>query len=60
MRGRTTLSHESNRKIRKFGKGSRPCKRCGTFGPIIRAYRIGLCRQCFREVAETLGFRKYS
>jgi ribosomal protein S14 len=26
---------------------------------VIRSYDIVLCRQCFREVAEKLGFRKY-
>jgi ribosomal protein S14 len=42
------------------GKGSRPCRRCGAFGPIIRRYGLNLCRQCFRENAEALGFKKYS
>ncbi|UCH37254.1 MAG: 30S ribosomal protein S14 [Candidatus Bathyarchaeota archaeon] len=54
------MTEESGRKIRKYGKGSRPCRRCGGYGSIIRAYGLGLCRQCFREVAEKLGFRKYS
>ena len=44
----------------KFGKGSRRCKRCGSKGSsIIRRYGLNLCRQCFRESAENLGFRKY-
>ncbi|MCC6017445.1 MAG: 30S ribosomal protein S14 [archaeon YNP-LCB-003-016] len=46
-------------KERKFGKGSRPCVRCGHQGPIIRKYGLNLCRQCFREVAEEMGFKKY-
>jgi small subunit ribosomal protein S14 len=48
------------RKERKFGKGSRPCRRCGSYGPIIRKYGLMLCRQCFREVAEKLGFKKHN
>ena len=44
---------------KKFGKVSRPCRRCGAYGPIIRRYGLMLCRQCFREVAEKLGFKKY-
>jgi ribosomal protein S14 len=44
---------------RKFGKGSRPCRRCGSYGSLIRAYGLNLCRQCFREIASDLGFRKY-
>jgi len=48
------------KKVRKFGKGSRPCVRCGSYGPIIRAYGLGYCRHCFREVAPLLGFKKLS
>ncbi len=47
-------------KDRKFGKGSRRCKRCGSKGStIIRRYNLNLCRQCFRESAEGLGFKKF-
>jgi len=46
--------------VRKIGKGSRPCKRCGQQGPVIRKYGLMLCRQCFREAARSLGFKKYS
>ena len=45
---------------RKFGKGSRICRRCGTHNGIIRRYNLMFCRRCFREVAENLGFRKYN
>jgi len=44
---------------RRYGKGSRPCRRCGSYGPVIRAYGLRLCRQCFREIAPKLGFKKY-
>jgi len=43
-----------------IGKRKRPCRRCGSYGPIIRSYGLNLCRQCFREVAEDLGFKKYN
>jgi small subunit ribosomal protein S14 len=46
-------------KERKFGRGARRCRRCGRFGAHIRKYGLNLCRQCFREVARELGFRKY-
>nr|AOZ56022.1 hypothetical protein [uncultured korarchaeote] len=37
------------------------CKRCGRRGRgIIRKYGLYLCRQCFREVAERMGWRKYN
>jgi small subunit ribosomal protein S29e len=48
------------RKKRSFGKGARPCVRCGSYGPIIRQYGLNYCRFCFREVASTLGFKKYN
>lgn len=46
-------------KTRKFGKGARPCRRCGQFGPVIQKYNLMLCRQCFREVAPKMGFKKF-
>jgi len=46
-------------KERKYGKGSRKCARCGTHVAVIQAYGLMLCRRCFREVAEELGFKKY-
>jgi small subunit ribosomal protein S14 len=53
------LNAQTNQKESRFGKGSRQCRRCGSHGPIIRRYGLNLCRQCFREVAEKLGFKKY-
>ncbi|MFH1839575.1 MAG: 30S ribosomal protein S14 [Nanoarchaeota archaeon] len=45
---------------RTFGSASRRCKRCGKYGAHIQKYKLGLCRQCFRQVAKKLGFKKYS
>jgi ribosomal protein S14 len=47
-------------KKRKFGKNVRKCRKCGRTGAIIRSYGLLYCRQCFREDAEKLGFKKYS
>ncbi len=48
-------------KDRDFGKSKRKCRRCGRRGRgIIRKYDLYYCRQCFREVAEQLGFQKMS
>ncbi|RLE71291.1 MAG: 30S ribosomal protein S14 [Thermoprotei archaeon] len=47
-------------KERKYGKGSRRCIRCGTHEALIRMYNLNLCRRCFREVAEIIGFKKYN
>ena len=46
-------------KERKFGKKAHRCIRCGSTGAVIRLYGLDYCRLCFREVAKTLGFRKY-
>jgi len=46
-------------KKRKFGHGARKCKRCQRYGAHIRKYGLNLCRQCFKEIAKDLGFRKY-
>jgi len=42
-----------------FGQGSRKCKRCQNHHGIIRKYGLNLCRRCFREEANTIGFFKY-
>jgi len=36
------------------------CRRCGRKQGLVGKYDINLCRQCFREVARDMGFRKYS
>ncbi|NYZ76848.1 30S ribosomal protein S14 [Candidatus Micrarchaeota archaeon] len=41
------------------GKGTRICRNCGTARAIIRKYGLRICRRCFREMAESIGFRKY-
>ena len=49
----------SEKRKRKTGKGAYPCIRCGSYGPVIKRYGLNICRQCFREIAEELGFKKY-
>ena len=46
-------------KNRKFGEDTRKCRRCGRRGAHIRKYGLDVCRQCFREIAKELGFKKY-
>ncbi len=38
----------------------RDCQRCGRKQGLVGKYDIYLCRQCFREVSRTMGFKKYS
>lgn len=47
-------------KKRTTGESLRRCKRCGRVGSHIQKYKLGLCRQCFREIAKDIGFKKYS
>ncbi|WP_435063222.1 30S ribosomal protein S14 [Halobaculum sp. EA56] len=35
------------------------CRRCERKQGLVGKYDINLCRQCFREVARDMGFRKY-
>ncbi|NHN47227.1 30S ribosomal protein S14 [Halostella sp. JP-L12] len=35
------------------------CQRCGRKQGLVGKYDIWLCRQCFREVARSMGFKKY-
>jgi len=47
-------------KDRKTGVSTKKCERCGRLGAHLSQYNINLCRQCFREIAEDIGFKKYS
>lgn len=35
------------------------CRSCGRKRGLIRRYGLRLCRQCFRDFAPELGFKKY-
>tara|TARA_Y100000310_G_C20024401_1_gene508915 strand:- start:213 stop:443 length:231 start_codon:yes stop_codon:yes gene_type:complete len=45
---------------RKFGPTTKKCRRCGRMGGHISKYKLDLCRQCFRDIADKLGFRRYN
>ena len=53
------IKHNTPKK-RSFSIGSRRCSRCERFGAHIQKYGIHLCRQCFRDIAKKIGFKKYS
>ncbi len=52
------IKHNSP-KVRSCGIALRRCKRCGRIRGHIRKYGLGLCRQCFRDIATDIGFKKY-
>lgn len=47
-------------KERGAGLAKKRCRRCGRVGGHVGKYGLGLCRQCFRDIAPKIGFRKYS
>jgi len=47
-------------RLRSCGIALRKCKNCGRNGGHIRKYGLNLCRQCFRDMAADLGFKKFS
>lgn len=53
------LKH-SKPKDRTSGIARYKCERCGRYGAHIKQYNLNLCRQCFREIAEEIGFKKYN
>ena len=53
------IKHNTPKK-RTTGIGQRKCRNCGRYGAHIRSYGIHLCRQCFREQAKSIGFKKFS
>lgn len=46
-------------KARTFGKTTKKCNICGTSRGFINKYRLNVCRRCFRDNAQKLGFKKY-
>ncbi|MDP7141276.1 MAG: 30S ribosomal protein S14 [Candidatus Woesearchaeota archaeon] len=47
-------------KERSCGFSLQKCKRCGRVKAHISKYDLHFCRQCFREIASKIGFKKYS
>ncbi len=47
-------------KERSCGIARHRCRRCGRIRAHIKKYGLDLCRQCFREIARNLGFKKYN
>ncbi|MFH1848733.1 MAG: 30S ribosomal protein S14 [archaeon] len=47
-------------KERSCGVATKRCDRCGRIRGHISKYGMSFCRQCFREIACKIGFKKYS
>ncbi|ORD96453.1 ribosomal prt S29 [Hepatospora eriocheir] len=48
-------THFSHNRIQ--GKGQRSCERCGNHRGFNRKYKLNLCRRCFVEKADAIGFK---
>lgn len=53
------IKHNTPKK-RSTGIGKRSCGNCGRYGAHIRSYGLKLCRTCFRDMAKSLGFKKFN
>ncbi|KAF7506769.1 hypothetical protein GJ744_011381 [Endocarpon pusillum] len=55
------MAHESvwYSRPRTYGKGSRECRVCTHKAGLIRKYGLNICRQCFREKSQDIGFIKH-
>ncbi|MBN2142001.1 30S ribosomal protein S14 [Candidatus Woesearchaeota archaeon] len=45
---------------RKFGKELKKCRRCGSASAPNAMFGLRYCRQCLREVAQKIGFKKFN
>lgn len=53
------LKHNTPRE-RAFGESTKKCALCGRTGGHISKYGLSICRQCFRDNATELGFKKFN
>jgi len=53
------LKHNVPKK-RSCGRALNRCNRCGRIRGGISSDGLNMCRQCFRETATYLGFKKYN
>ncbi|MFA5142410.1 MAG: 30S ribosomal protein S14 [Candidatus Woesearchaeota archaeon] len=47
-------------KARSCGFTKKKCARCGNIRAHIGSYGLHLCRQCFKEIALSIGFKRYN
>ena len=57
--GEHTGAEETGEQAPRAQGRHRACRRCEREEGLVSKYGIFLCRQCFREIARSMGFRKY-
>ncbi|RTG81744.1 small subunit ribosomal protein S29e [Schistosoma bovis] len=55
------MGHENiwHSRPKNYGQGSRCCRVCSNRHGLIRKYGLHMCRQCFRQYASVIGFKKF-
>ena len=53
------IKHNSPNK-RTTGTALQKCRRCGQTRAHISKYGLHLCRLCFKDIALSIGFKKYN
>jgi small subunit ribosomal protein S14 len=53
------IKHNAPKK-RSCGISLKKCIRCGRIRGHVSKYGLKLCRQCFRDIATKIGFKKYN
>ena len=48
-----------NKKKTGMNRKPKECKMCGSQKGFVGRYHLDLCRRCFKQNAERLGFKKY-
>ncbi len=54
------MAEKSKLKIERADSRNLKCSVCGTNRGMIHKYGLNICRRCFREVAPSIGFKKFS
>ena len=55
---KVVLPHKWRTHPRTYGKDSRACRVCNNTHGLIRKYGLNICRKCFRERANLIGFKQ--
>jgi small subunit ribosomal protein S14 len=50
----------NHKRQRACGRTTKACVHCGSFRAFNGKYGLNLCRKCFRDFAQRLGFKKYN
>ena len=56
------MSEQKTRQVSKNDKMKKrdsSCKMCGSRKGVISKYNLNICRRCFKDNAERIGFHKY-